>query len=272
MRSDSMATNKFSSVAGKGLLGQRLQRLRESVGREWNTTPGWGLVVLAAPFLVALSSVAAAAAGKDAYKWFTQEDGFAESMQVLLYAAALVISLLLTRRLWTSGERGLGGLYLLLSVGFFFLIGEEVNWGQRIFGWVTPETWGDTNKQEETNLHNIYGVGDTFKWVQMLVGAYGAFLPLLVLRAKALARYRHKLAFLVPPLSLTHYFFFMFVWRAYRNLVPVPDRLYFVVSEYNEVIELILALGFLVFVIYQLRRIRLRQRAQAMDAEGISAT
>ena len=272
MRNGSTVANKLPSATGEGLLERWFGQLGEDIAWDWNTTPGRGLMVLAAPFLVALSGVAAAAAGKDAYKWFTQEDGFAESMQVMLYGAALVMSLVIARRLETAGERRIAALYLLLGVGLFFLVGEELSWGQRIFGWATPETFSEINKQQEINLHNIYDVGSKFKWIQMLVGAYGAFLPLLVLRAKALARYRHKMELLVPPPSLMHYFFFMFVWRAYRNLVPEPNSLYYLIAEYNEVIELILAMGFLLFMVYQLRRIRWRQRAQANDAAGFSAT
>ena len=53
----------------------------------------------------------------------------------------------------------------------------------------------------------------------------------------------------------------MFVWRAYRNLLEPPNRFYFVVSEYNEVVELILALGFFLFMVYQLRRLSKPPRA-----------
>lgn len=62
------------------------------------------------------------------------------------------------------------------------------------------------------------------------------------------------LSYLVPPASLAPYFGAMFVWRLYRNLYEPPKRFYFVISEFNEVIELVLALGFAWFVLFQLRR------------------
>jgi hypothetical protein len=35
-----------------------------------------------------------------------------------------------------------------------------------------------------------------------------------------------------------------------------PEGFYFVIAEYNEVMELILAMGFLLFMVYQLRQIK----------------
>ncbi len=272
MRNGSTVAGELRQRASTGNWSQGLKRLAAGVAREWNCSPGSGMAILVAPLLIALSGVAAALVGKGFYKWYTEEDGFCEDMQVAFYVAALVLSLIIVRRLWNSGEKGIAGLYLLVCVGLFFLIGEEISWGQRIFGWATPEAFQTANKQDETNLHNIYGVGSKFKWIQMLVGAYGVFLPLLVLRARGLARYREKLALLVPPYSLISYFFFMFVWRAYRNAVPEPPhRFYYVITNYNEVVELILAVGFFLFMAYQLRRIRARQTASMIDAAGISA-
>lgn len=45
--------------------------------------------------------------------------------------------------------------FLLLAVVFFFGFGEEISWGQRIFGWRTPASLAQINVQGETNIHNI---------------------------------------------------------------------------------------------------------------------
>ena len=44
--------------------------------------------------------------------------------------------------------------YLTLGLLFFFCAGEEISWGQTYLQWVTPESWGLINDQNETNLHN----------------------------------------------------------------------------------------------------------------------
>jgi hypothetical protein len=46
-------------------------------------------------------------------------------------------------------------LYLILMALFFLDAMEEISWGQRIFGWTSPELFAD-NVQDETNLHNFY--------------------------------------------------------------------------------------------------------------------
>jgi hypothetical protein len=242
------------------VLTGRLQALLSEGARAWNTTPLMIGVLACLPFLVVLVGLGTALAGKETYKLFTGEDGIAETLQVILYAMALGLSFNVGRRLWLNGQRLEGLLYFLLTGGFVFLVGEELSWGQRLLGWSTPEALGAINKQQETNLHNIEGVGYTFKWIQLLVGAYGAVLPLVLPAWTSLARYRSTLSLLVPHFTLVPYFAFMFFWRLYRNLFDAPREYYFAVAEFNEVIELVLALGFFLFLVFQIGRIRARQR------------
>lgn len=46
-------------------------------------------------------------------------------------------------------------LFLLLALFFFLAMGEEISWGQRIFGWDTPSAIEKMNSQGEINLHNL---------------------------------------------------------------------------------------------------------------------
>ena len=243
----------------KRRLGSLSALIQEHLFREaaaWRVSPWIMGVIVLIPFGIALAGVLAALVGKDAYKWFTSEDGFAESLQALFYFSALVICLVITRWQWKSGDKTVAVLYAGLCLGLFFLTGEELNWGQRIIGWGTAESFAEINKQGETNLHNIYGVGATFKWIQLLVGAYGTILPLAVLRWRVPDRFRDLVAWVIPPVSLASYFVFLFVWRLFRNFMEEPEGFYFVIAEYNEVMELILAMGFLLFMVYQLRQIK----------------
>ncbi len=45
--------------------------------------------------------------------------------------------------------------YGTLALLFFFAAGEEISWGQRIFGIESSEFFLEHNKQAETNLHNM---------------------------------------------------------------------------------------------------------------------
>jgi len=223
-----------------------------------------------APFLVAVAGIAVAPVSKSLYKWVVAEDGLAETLQVVCYVLTLFLAVRVLRHQLATGNKLLTVLFGILIAGLVFLIGEELNWGQRLFGWVTPESWKSINKQEETNLHNIYGVGATFKWVQMLVGAYGAVLPFWLLKSKSLAGYRETFRAIVPPPVLMPYFLFMFLWRLYRNLMEPPRRFYFVIAEYNEVVELILAMGICLFLVLQVWK--LKSQAVALDAEMVPAS
>jgi hypothetical protein len=245
-----------------------LRKLLTAAADDWRLSERAVIAMCCLPVVVASAGIVSALLGKEAYKWFTGEDRFAESLQVVFYSLALVMSLIMTRRLHKLGEKGTAGLYLLLSLGLFFLIGEELSWGQRMIGWETPESLVAINKQDETNLHNIYGVGSTFKWIQMLVGAYGAFLPIVVIRSRRLGPYRRFLSRVVPHYSLIPFFLPLFVWRLYRNLLEAPPKYYFVISDYNEVLELILALGFFFFVLYQVRRFKVGNASSGTKPEA----
>lgn len=253
------------------LLGTAVRLVRRYVregARAWRLSPRMMVAILAIPFVVAGLGAMTALLGKETYKWFTSEDGFAESAQVVFYTLSFVLSLVIAWRRLRRGERLIPFLFIGLSLAFVFMVGEETSWGQRIFGWETANSLASVNKQEETNLHNIYGVGSTFKWVQLLVGFYGAIPALVLLRWPAPGRWRPLLDAVIPHHTLVLYFLPMLIWRTFRNLMEVPDDFYFVVAEYNEVIELILSLGFVFFLIFQLRR----YAARRSNGAGTSAT
>lgn len=46
---------------------------------------------------------------------------------------------------------------LILVLGSVFFLGEEISWGQHIFGWGTSAQWRAINDHKETNLHNLTG-------------------------------------------------------------------------------------------------------------------
>jgi len=79
-----------------------------------------------------------------------------------------------------------------------------------------------------------------------------------------LPRHRETISMLVPHYALAPYFFLLFVWRIYRNLFEVPRKYYFAIQDYNEVFELILAVGFFLFMFFQSRRIRAKTGATSM--------
>jgi hypothetical protein len=225
--------------------------------RDWKFSSGTtAFISFGIPFLVCLIGAATALIGKTAYKAFTGEDGISENLQVLFWALALILGLIVMGRLWLKGAKIFALLYLVLNLGIIFIVGEEISWGQRIFGWETSEKMKTINKQQETNLHNIEGVGDKIKWLHVIIGTYGTVFPLLALRFRDDARYREAISLLVPHYTLVPHFFATLVWRLQANLWKPPKSLYFVITEYSEVLELVLAVAFFMFLLFQYRNLK----------------
>lgn len=87
------------------------------------------------------------------------EDGPVEwASAIALLLAALVAGLMLFRQA-LAVRHSRGWLQLVapaLLVGFCIFVGmEEISWGQRLFGWQTPEWMAVHNQQNESNLHNF---------------------------------------------------------------------------------------------------------------------
>jgi len=77
------------------------------------------------------------------------EDNFVENTQAgLLFAAAILFGLKLPKI-----EKDFRILFAFLSLASAFLFLEEISYGQRLFGYETPEAMS-ANEQNEVNLHN----------------------------------------------------------------------------------------------------------------------
>lgn len=98
-------------------------------------------------------------------EWFTQkkiknffyhEDGFFENMTAIFLFLAF-LAFFLSAKISTKKKLGwkiISSQFLLGVFCLLFLL-EEISWGQRIFGWETPDWMTKINSQNETNIHNI---------------------------------------------------------------------------------------------------------------------
>lgn len=82
-----------------------------------------------------------------------KEDGLLENFTALLSVIAAGIFFYLSRKYNQLIQK-----IFLIAFGAFmlFFAMEEISWGQRIFGWETPEVLSEVNVQNESNLHNIF--------------------------------------------------------------------------------------------------------------------
>ncbi len=94
--------------------------------------------------------------GRDFYDtWFNNEhDGIMEYFECIIMVAAFLVALTILPVAWRRGPRWLFWWVVLAALCSFYVAGEEISWGQHLFGWLTPEGWSSVNDQNETNLHN----------------------------------------------------------------------------------------------------------------------
>jgi len=162
-------------------------------------------------------------------------------------------------------------LYGCFLCGLIFIVGEEISWGQRIFGFSTPEALNDINRQGESNLHNIHGVQTMFSWGMFLVGAYGMIMPCLAVWRWGSYRDWPLFAMRITPhWLLMPYFLLMLVWRTYRNFFEPLQDYYFAISEFGEITELVLAIAFLLFSWHQWRALRRDAAGEAGSSPDIT--
>lgn len=172
------------------------------------------------------------------------EDAFAENLTAVLYfmASLLTLSAFVSSRSGRGRFFGIattGNLWLLMLAAFFFVcFGEEVSWGQRIFGWGTPETWNELNGHHETNLHNLldHAQLSTERLLTLIAMSYGAVLPVLNLWSPRVRSFIEWTGVPVPPVELAGLFVLTFVvYRALRLYYPVElSAIAKPIREYHE--------------------------------------
>ena len=93
-------------------------------------------------------------ANNERYATLTLEDSWVEYLGCLLLflTGLLLLSLVRQEKQELSSPRWL---YLFFGCAFVWAAGEELSWGQRIFGFETPDFLRGMNSQNELNLHNI---------------------------------------------------------------------------------------------------------------------
>lgn len=217
----------------------------------WSLLPRVGQVLFLLP-LVGAPLVVASRADKHLFLAVTDEDRLLEWLQFFGFAAASVLAALCAARLHARGRGWLALAYLVFAVGCFFIAGEEIAWGQRIFGFGTPETLEEINEQEEVTIHNIDSIQNVANLVFLVAGLYGSVGAWLV-RWRVGARRSDVVDFLVPPLFLTAAFFVVFVYKLVRATVLTESG--FTITQIGEWPEFCLALGFSTFTLVVLRRL-----------------
>jgi hypothetical protein len=121
---------------------------------------------------------------RDAARWLVREDRLVEWLEVVLLALALPACAVIARITRVAGVRRVSLVAMALIV---IAILEELSWGQRIFGFGTPDTLRNLNVQGQLTLHNPPLLNRVRHWALIFFGMVGIVLvrrarrwPLLV--------------------------------------------------------------------------------------------
>ena len=114
-------------------------------------------------------------------KSFIIEDGFLEYATVVGIVAGLVLCIQRVVTLRHVRQIRFLTMTTMLALACLFGAGEEVSWGQRIFGIQSPEYFLNHNLQQETGLHNLaFEVNGRTISVNKLVFGTGLALGLII--------------------------------------------------------------------------------------------
>jgi hypothetical protein len=212
-------------------------------GQFWGLSNEWSATLLAIP-LVGAALLGLASLWPELYDALVREDSVLEWIQFAAYLAALVLAAAAAYRLERTGRRSLAILLALLAVCCLFAAGEEISWGQRVFGFGTPHELATANNQEELNVHDVGEVQGKLNGLLGLASLYGLAAPWLV---------RRRLV-VVPPAALGAAFFAMFAYTTSRALFfPHPDH---ELAKYSEWPETCFSCALAVFGFLALRILR----------------
>jgi hypothetical protein len=89
------------------------------------------------------------------FEAYVHEDGVVEWLTVVGLLAGCFVCLYRFVKLFKHKRGWFLTVTFILMILLFFVAGEEVSWGQRIFGLKTPEFFMEDNAQHEINFHNL---------------------------------------------------------------------------------------------------------------------
>ena len=130
--------------------------------------------------------------------------------------------------------------HLLFALVFFFGMGEEVSWGQRIFNYKSPGYFKENNLQDEFNLHNLkifdsqkgggqyksglsrfFAMNFLYKLFWLM---YGVILPVICLLLPIVKRITDRIDLPVPPFILGAAFLFNWIAAKAIFTAVILDR------------------------------------------------
>jgi hypothetical protein len=198
---------------------------------------------------------------------FTREDGPVEDATALLYFLAGLMALV---AFVASGPSRFfrwhtnRNMYLLALAAFLLLCaGEEISWGQRAFGWNTPEAFEAINRQHETNIHNVLSVTLCGRLLTFLALGYTLVIPVAYARLHRARMLLNFSGMLIPPLYIGCFFLAAYLTNKIVAFTMTPRG-----EEHpvRELLECAYAAGYFLLATYFLKKVWKRKATQCDPA------
>jgi hypothetical protein len=223
---------------------------------DWNISTRTAWLIFGLPIVGAIL-LPLTRANQHLYDMLTMEDGPIEWVQFVFYSLTVLASLGVAIKRLQAGHQWQALLFLGLALANFFIAGEEIAWGQRIFGLQTPEQLREINHQGEITVHNIQIIQDAFNVVLFCGGLYGVFAYFVNERLQVQKHWSETNYLFIPPLFTVGPFFVLFLYKLIRYTVwRTPG---FTITRYAEWSELCLAFALFVFTWLNYRRLATKQ-------------
>lgn len=177
----------------------------------------------------------------DVFLELVKEDHLIENTQVIVLLVGSVIAFLTGKFFWKRGQGWLAILFFLVCGALFFISGDEIDWGQRLIGFATPDQMAQENLQGEVTVHNINGIHQLIGYGYTVIAFYGAF-AWIVVETFFRKQKKHWSPF-VPESYLFFFFYLSFIYDFYQLIGGAGF------GEWSEPAELLLYSGMSLFLV-----------------------
>ena len=184
-----------------------------------------------------------------------EEDGFIEYSTAIFFLISSILALKIG--LSSNFHKSSKIMHLFFSFVFFVISGEEISWGQRIFGIATIEALQGVNVQNENNLHNLLGYSADHLAI-LCVFLYGTVLPLIMKLYPTVKKWIFHTGIPVPSFHLAFGFLLASLVHDW-TIEPIIPKL--TGLRYAEARELLTSIMFLLVMLESFRKNKFRSSA-----------
>ena len=178
--------------------------------------------------LVILSGAILSFTDKEYYEnSFAVEDGIIEYGTALMLFISAIIMALRFFRIGGGQSFKWKMTVAVLTILFIFAAGEEISWGQRIFGIESSGFFKDNNAQQEMNLHNLV-VGETkinkLIFSKILTGILVIYLIILPVLFNKIPRIKDLVTDFAVPIVKYHHTLIFILMTVVVTIMPSGKR------------------------------------------------